>query len=821
MFDLYGCYFMYGDFNSEEYDLVFGNMDTSRLVALESPKNINTVKSRKHNVYYVNRVSYVEEPISFEAEIFTKDTTPIMVDDLPIIERALFNRHSYTKLYQVMSYERDPVYINCILTNPERIENMSGVVGYKFIVNTDSVMAWEETNTQEVNEESTSTTITGDIVSFTDTKEYALKQAIVDIDCVQDLHGYDHSWAGGAGVNILPPMVDGTYEGNGVKAVVKDGIATLSGTTTSSGNALIIPLAETITAPASFYYHMGNSEINASLAPAIENSADTNQNVNYACSPANRITGEITNKVGQTYDRIRFYIANGITIAGTYAPMFCLDNVARSYTPYSNICPISGWDEVNVYNDSKYGGLINWNQLIPHGNFDDGLTTGWSAYSPSHSTVSVKNNHLTLTHTATSNREYGLKTNTTIIAGHKYIVTGWYQRLVGGTDSDSTGVVIWLTGGTTQKITVEASGISRNDIVSLDKIFESTTSNTAIEIHFAGLISTSANDDDMMAIWNVNLFDLTEIFGAEKADEIYAMEQEQAGAGVAWFKNLFPKDYYEYNEGEQTCVSAVNDEPYWHYTTDLDDACYGGTLDVTTGLLTVTHRFIEVSECASVSTASTDVKYAQISFGTGNGADADHSTNVSSKYIQVESAPETDGYYRIVSSYLYIYDNRFTDQTTANSILSAEKPQFVYKLANPQTYQLDPRQVYTIVGNNNIWSDTGNITISYNQTNDFHIDVDTDLDDYIYPDVEIQVGGEGGDIVIYNATDDATRFTEFSSVPPFTTFTMQGSINHITNGMYNHFTSRNFIRLLNGRNNFFMYGDIERITFRFNNRKYM
>ena len=248
---------------------------------------------------------------------------------------------------------------------------------------------------------------------------------------------------------------------------------------------------------------------------------------------------------------------------------------------------------------------------------------------------------------------------------------------------------------------------------------------------------------------------------------------------------------------------------------------YGGTLDVTTGLLTVTHRFIEVSECASVSTASTDVKYAQISFGTGNGADADHSTNVSSKYIQVESAPETDGYYRIVSSYLYIYDNRFTDQTTANSILSAEKPQFVYKLANPQTYQLDPRQVYTIVGNNNIWSDTGNITISYNQTNDFHIDVDTDLDDYIYPDVEIQVGGEGGDIVIYNATDDATRFTEFSSVPPFTTFTMQGSINHITNGMYNHFTSRNFIRLLNGRNNFFMYGDIERITFRFNNRKYM
>lgn len=150
MFDLYGCYFMYGDFNSEDYDLVFGNMDTSRLMALEASKNINTVRSRKHNVHYVNRVSYVDEPISFEAEIFTKDATPIMPEDMATIERALFGRHSYTKLYQIFPHEDNRTYINCILTNPEKIESTAGVVGYKFVVNTDSVMAWEEQNTQEV-----------------------------------------------------------------------------------------------------------------------------------------------------------------------------------------------------------------------------------------------------------------------------------------------------------------------------------------------------------------------------------------------------------------------------------------------------------------------------------------------------------------------------------------------------------------------------------------------------------------------------------------------------------------------------------------------
>ena len=33
----------------------------------------------------------------------------------------------------------------------------------------------------------------------------------------------------------------------------------------------------------------------------------------------------------------------------------------------------------------------------------------------------------------------------------------------------------------------------------------------------------------------------------------------------------------------------------------------------------------------------------------------------------------------------------------------------VYKLANSVTYQLTPTQVRTLVGNNNIWADTGNI----------------------------------------------------------------------------------------------------------------
>lgn len=53
------------------------------------------------------------------------------------------------------------------------------------------------------------------------------------------------------------------------------------------------------------------------------------------------------------------------------------------------------------------------------------------------------------------------------------------------------------------------------------------------------------------------LFDLTKMFGSTIADYIYSLEQSQAGAGVAWFKKLFPKDYYPYNAGELLSVEGL------------------------------------------------------------------------------------------------------------------------------------------------------------------------------------------------------------------------------------------------------------------------
>jgi len=55
-----------------------------------------------------------------------------------------------------------------------------------------------------------------------------------------------------------------------------------------------------------------------------------------------------------------------------------------------------------------------------------------------------------------------------------------------------------------------------------------------------------------------NVFDLTAMLGSTVADAIYAMEQATAGAGVAYFRQLFPEDYYEYNPGTLRSVEGVS-----------------------------------------------------------------------------------------------------------------------------------------------------------------------------------------------------------------------------------------------------------------------
>lgn len=53
------------------------------------------------------------------------------------------------------------------------------------------------------------------------------------------------------------------------------------------------------------------------------------------------------------------------------------------------------------------------------------------------------------------------------------------------------------------------------------------------------------------------LFDLTAMFGSAIADYIYSLEQTTAGAGVSFFRKLFPLDYYPYDAGTLKNVEGL------------------------------------------------------------------------------------------------------------------------------------------------------------------------------------------------------------------------------------------------------------------------
>lgn len=145
---------------------------------------------------------------------------------------------------------------------------------------------------------------------------------------------------------------------------------------------------------------------------------------------------------------------------------------------------------------------------------------------------------------------------------------------------------------------------------------------------------------------------------------------------------------------------------------------YGGKLDVLTGELVIDRAMLAATECLSVSTASTGVLYASVSVATGATAkaeaEASSNKNISSVYkYRANDAPTDGGWFRVITNKIFIFDNRFTDKATADTILSTEQPVFVYELATPLTIQLTPNQVNSFLGVNNIFADTGDTEVEY------------------------------------------------------------------------------------------------------------
>ena len=155
-------------------------------------------------------------------------------------------------------------------------------------------------------------------------------------------------------------------------------------------------------------------------------------------------------------------------------------------------------------------------------------------------------------------------------------------------------------------------------------------------------------------------------------------------------------------------------EPYSGTTVSITfgSTVYGGTLTVNedgTGSVVATDAMVAPPVGYRHGTSSAGIPYVDVNC-TGLQQNAQF---ISSSYKRINTGDNLrDGAIRAYNNEFTIYDNRFTDLQTANTLL--EDVQILYKLATPITIPLTPGQVEALQGNNTVWvDDSGEIKVTY------------------------------------------------------------------------------------------------------------
>ena len=175
--------------------------------------------------------------------------------------------------------------------------------------------------------------------------------------------------------------------------------------------------------------------------------------------------------------------------------------------------------------------------------------------------------------------------------------------------------------------------------------------------------------------------------------------------------------------------TAQSYEPYQGTTVNVDwtaeaGTVYGGSLDVTTGVLTVDRALVDIGDLAwsdgdYSNFTSTSLQSTILIVSTSTVPNLTCSVLKTIKFDDrsTETAP------RISMNNAGRLDVRGTSYASATAFKTAMTGQKIaYELATPQTYQLTPQQLNTLLGTNNIWADTGNVDIDYRADTKLYIE---------------------------------------------------------------------------------------------------
>ena len=454
------------------------------------------------------------------------------------------------------------------------------------------------------------------IVSIADGADgMPMRKVDVAIEPVQDLHGYDNPWPAGGGKNLLPLSVFNTD----IFTINDDGSVTQTGNDVRSESSMLTfplkagtyTLSMSATTGVHNLYYSDNGSWVQLVPPTVEKTKtftlESDQNIYIKAS------------VGGTYPiTMKIQIESGST--------------ATAWTPYSNICPISGFDSVKVTRTGK-------NLLV----------------RSSATTEKYLNSS-------------GEAVNSPASAGGDY----------------------W----------------SISDYIPVDG-----------NITISGIL-TAGNAP--YSAWYNDSF--TYISSFKQANNTFTPP-----AGAKYMRISF----YSTDEAIQieygSSVSAH--ESYQGQTYEVTfpseaGTVYGGTLDTVTGKLVVDRAIVTMNGTENVYRVEDNLAqvggYSQ--FKNRRRAVSSHYKSVAKSWTQL-----IPGEWQLVDYTIGFKETRFTDIATVKAYITEQYQngtplQFIGELKEPIVVRLDPTEIKTLLGVNNIWSDAGNTAITYPADTKLYID---------------------------------------------------------------------------------------------------
>jgi hypothetical protein len=495
-------------------------------------------------------------------------------------------------------------------------------------------------------------TASGSLVSFADGANLPMPSFICNIDAVQDLHGYDAPWVGGAGKNKQMLTVDSIINANGGASMWSNNSRTINDVTftiltDSDGNVTGIKTNGTSSATFLFNFPLVDLEGIYTITGCPAGGSDTSYRLDIRTSSGGVLAIDKGN--GGTTASFQDSVKSVIRIENNTAlnnlifyPMIRESSQPSGFAPYSNICPISGHTGVDAW--------VRGKNLYP-------MLIGNDAF----------NNNNDGSHSTGANGEL-------IVECSDQRYSGVYTR-------------------------------PQSEFFKLLNTILVLPCNVSFDIVANKSTNVSLGTGSLVAV-DTTKKRVTIPFNTSVAFVVYSWS-EAVTVTISNFMVSKSSDptYEPYNSQSQTIQVS--------WQTEAGEV-YGGYVDLVSGVLTVTHKsqtgFTRGSQDSSNKLYNigsiADIK----KFSYGSNISPYFIDNMFAKMSLVEArATETPSIAQHIRT-LYV-GGYIGKETELDTLL--ETLQVMYELETPLTYQLTPTQIKSLLGNNNAWCDTGDVTLEY------------------------------------------------------------------------------------------------------------